>query len=96
MWFSEIVEKDTKGAPLASQLQEAMNNSLQALKICTRCPVRRECFVEGMRKENLDYGIWGGTMSGERLIMAGESIASSDRKGKVAFATKMRARYGYL
>ena len=96
IWFSEVVEKDTRGGPTRAQMDEAISNSLQALEMCARCPIKRECADEGMRKENLDYGIWGGMLSGERLLLAGESIASSDRKNLVSFAKKMRARYGYL
>lgn len=96
IWFAEVVEKDTRGGPTRAQLDKAMSDSLEALEICARCPIRKECGDEGMRKVNLDYGIWGGMLSGERLILAGESIASSDRKNLVSFAKKMRARYGYL
>lgn len=96
LWYSEAVEKDTRGGPTRAQLDEAMNNSLQALEICSRCPIRKQCADEGMRPENLDMGIWGGMMSGERMILAGKKITKSDDKNAVAFAKKMRARYGYL
>ena len=96
LWFSEAVEKDTRGGPTRAQMDEAMSNSLQALEICSRCPIRKECADEGMRPENLDMGIWGGMMSGERMTLAGKKITKSDDKNAVAFARKMRARYGYL
>lgn len=95
LWFSEVVEKESRGAPNKQQLEVAMSNSLEALEICARCPIRKTCGDEGMRPENLDTGIWGGMMSGERLLLAGKKIASSNDKNAVAFAKKMRARYGY-
>lgn len=96
LWFSSAVEKDTRGGPTRAQMDEAMSNSLQALELCSRCPIRKECADEGMRPENLDMGIWGGMMAGERMTLAGKKITKSDDKNAVAFAKKMRARYGYL
>jgi hypothetical protein len=96
LWYSEGVEKGTRGGPTKEQMELQVQRSYQALIICSSCPTKSSCYEEGMRKENLDEGIWGGTMAGERLLTAGEPILSSDRKNKVSFAKKMRARYGYL
>jgi hypothetical protein len=96
LWYSEGVDKGSRGGPTSAMVEEQMQRSYKALQICSACPNRASCYEEGMRKENLDWGIWGGTMAGERLVTAGASILSSDRKNKVSFAKKMRARYGYL
>lgn len=48
-------------------------NIAEAKRICSECPVKKECLAEGMRDENLitgnilDGSIWGGLMLGERL-----------------------------
>lgn len=96
LWYSEGVDKHTRGGPTKAQVEVQMKRSYEALKICSGCPNKEPCYDEGMRKENLDWGIWGGTMAGERLLTAGATILSSDRKNKVSFAKKMRERYGYL
>lgn len=94
LWFSsEVEDLGRRGGPTRAQLDEKFNKSLQALRICNACPIKADCLEEGMRRENLDYGIWGGTLSGERLLKAGEPIYSSERKNKVSFAKQMRERY---
>lgn len=37
--------------------------------ICRTCPVQSECLEEGMRPENIGFGIWAGTTPAERLQM---------------------------
>jgi hypothetical protein len=97
LWFSEEVEDlGRRGGPTKKQKQDNINKSLQALSICGKCEVKDLCLQEGMRKENLDYGIWGGKMSGERLLMANQPIQSSDRINKVLFANKIREITGEL
>lgn len=96
MWHSEVAEAETRGHPTKKALQKAEELTWQALEICARCPARQQCFNEGMKNENLENGVWGGSMSGERLLLSGKKITKSDNKNAIAFARKMRARYGYL
>jgi hypothetical protein len=42
-----------------------------ALAICKSCDKKAECLEEGMKPENINFGIWGGLLSGERLISVG-------------------------
>jgi hypothetical protein len=44
----------------------------RAIAECYACPNQAECLDEGMLPKNLSYGIWGGRLAGERLIMADE------------------------
>jgi hypothetical protein len=45
-----------------------------ALAICKSCDKKVECLEEGMKPENINYGIWGGLMAGERLAKVGVKI----------------------
>jgi hypothetical protein len=48
-----------------------------------------------MKDENLDNGIWGGALSGERLLASGRmDIRSQDRKNRIAFAQRVRQAQG--
>ena len=89
LWFSEI-ESDSKGRPSNAELRVAINNSRQALAICKVCPVKDECLTEGMKPENLDHGIWGGTLTGERVVLAGVALNSNTRRANVRFAHRVR------
>lgn len=96
LWFSEEIEDlGRRGGPTTEQKKVNVERSLLALSICNKCEVKDICLEEGMRKENLDYGIWGGKMSGERLVMANEPILSSHRVNKVIFSTKIRRIQGW-
>jgi hypothetical protein len=90
LWFSDSIESDRQGRPVKAIVVEAIRNSRQALAICKACPVKDECLVEGMLPENIDYGIWGGTLSGERLLLAGVAINNDTRRANVRFAHKIR------
>lgn len=54
------------------KMQALANEISRAISLCNSCPKQAECLEEGMRPENLAYGIWGGRLAGERLIMADE------------------------
>lgn len=69
-----------------------LNNVIRAITICSYCPATKACKVEGMKPENIDYGVWGGTLSGERLLEAGEPIDTIDRAQAIALVTKVRER----
>lgn len=42
-----------------------------ALDLCKSCPIQEQCLEIGMQKKNLPYGIWGGTLPGDRMLSAG-------------------------
>ena len=67
LWFPEQPEHRPsiiKNVALATEINEA-------LSICRTCPKIDDCYEEGMKPENISYGIWGGTMAGERLLSSG-------------------------
>lgn len=71
LWFTEM----PRGKPNINTTVTTSEKVKEALLICdTICPVRQECLVEGMKPENLPYGIWGGKLSGERLSDAGYQL----------------------
>lgn len=41
------------------------------IALCNSCPVKDECLAQGMTRDNLPYGIWGGKLAGQRLLAAG-------------------------
>jgi hypothetical protein len=41
-----------------------------AINMCSRCPIQQDCLKEGMKPENLAYGIWGGLLAGQRIAIA--------------------------
>lgn len=96
LWYSEGSDDGRRGGNVELRMANNMQRSYEALRLCNACPSKDSCAKEGMRPENLDFGIWGGTMAGERLVKAGVPILSSENKNKVAFARRMREKYGYL
>jgi len=69
-----------------------LNNVMRALTICSYCPATKACKAEGMKPENIDHGVWGGTLSGERLLEAGEPLDTERRLQAVALVVKVRER----
>ena len=93
LWYSEGEVGAGRGGNMEIKVIKNMERSRQAIDICNACPSKSTCLAEGMRKENLDWGIWGGLMAGERLLLAKEPINRSERKNRVAFAKRVRERY---
>jgi hypothetical protein len=44
-----------------------------------------------MKENNLDYGIWGGMLPGERIALADTAKASTDRKARMTTAINIRS-----
>lgn len=51
---------------------EALENYTYALRTCEGCPVRLRCLDVGLQPENLEHGIYGGTLPVERRQMLGK------------------------
>jgi len=92
LWFSDVPTKEGPGKPTRSDLKIMFDNSLEALRICNACPVSDECLEIGMLPDNVDHGIWGGKLSGERLQLSGVNMTTNDRLNKVLFAKHIRNR----
>jgi hypothetical protein len=88
LWFSDVLETEGGRAKL-SYIKEMIENTQQAVAICNTCPVKQACFDEGMKPENIDHGIWGGSLSGERILISKVTITEL-RKPNVKFAKQFR------
>lgn len=67
-WFPE----PPQGRPSDADMIALASETRRAIAECYACPNQAECLDEGMLPKNLSYGIWGGRLAGERLIMADE------------------------
>lgn len=88
-WFPEI----PRGRPHQSIVDRIAIDVRFALEICEWCPFKYICGEEGMKRENLPYGIWGGKMAGERLIEAGHQLQDfsqeSEERKAIEFTIRM-------
>ena len=82
-WFPTI-------PPTGGNIQTIMRNLAPevryAIGLCSTCPVSKTCLEEGMKPENLAYGIWGGLLPAQRIAIAKEKgidyRADSHNKGR--------------
>lgn len=77
MWHPDI----PRGNLGVKGRQELRSRTLAAIAICNSCPVQKECLAEGMLDENLPWGIWGGKLAGERIIMSGKKYNKGSDEG---------------
>jgi hypothetical protein len=92
LWWNDYPDNEnTSGRTTKLNTNKSIKDSRLALRICDRCPSKSACLDEGMRPENLEWGIWGGLTSGERLVRANAVGASDYRRHKVRFANLIRA-----
>lgn len=67
-WFPTV----PNGGRPATILKRMVPEIKYAIGLCNSCPVQDRCLEEGMKPENLAFGIWGGTLAGQRISMAKE------------------------
>ena len=91
LWWNDYPDTESSGRATKADTNKSIKDSRLALRICDRCPSKSACLAEGMRPENLEWGIWGGLTSGERLVRANAVGASHHLKHKVRFANLIRA-----
>jgi hypothetical protein len=89
MWFPEI----PKGTSSHKTMKTLSNSILDALEICSGCPRKKECLEEGMRKENLPYGIWGGVLASDRVIISGVKTPVESEPWKALRTHRALARW---
>ena len=93
LWFAGEVDLADPTSSVNTNSLEArrqVENAITALSICRNCPAKDNCLEIGKIGDALDYGIYGGTMAGERLAMVGMSMKGSTNRNKLAFAHKVR------
>ncbi len=94
LWFEDsgdLFEKRLGSSNPNIKFLKRRANMLIAMEICTKCPIRTKCLSEGMKEENLDYGIWGGLLPGERILLADTAKGSTDRKARIQTALNIRS-----
>ena len=89
LWFPEM----PRGRPNPSVIRKVAKQVILALEVCESCPFRYPCGDEGMKPENLPFGIWGGKMAGERLVEKGHQMQDfpreSDERKAIEFTIRM-------
>ena len=93
MWFAGEVDitdpnSSVNGSSQATKLE--VDRAITALSVCKNCPAKDDCLELGKHGQQLYFGIYGGTMAGERLAMMGRVTKNSLIKQKVSFAHKVR------
>ena len=94
LWFEDsgdLFEKRLGSKNPNLKFKQRVENILEAIAICNKCPIRTDCLSEGMKENNLDYGIWGGTLPGERIAMADTAKASRERIQRMVVAPHIRS-----
>jgi hypothetical protein len=67
----------------------------RALTLCGTCPVRDKCLEVGLSDLEINTGIWGGMLPGERIIAkhgASRRGTAQRAKMKTAFAVRQRVK----
>ena len=93
LWFAGEVDLTDPSSSVNTNSQATkleVEKAIKALSICKNCPAKDNCLELGKRGEQIYFGIYGGTMAGERLLMVGRSMKNSTNKNKLAFARKVR------
>lgn len=88
LWFSDITSRNGQLNPTAWQLY--LKRVGLALAICEGCPMKDPCLTEGLKSDNVEHGIWGGKLPGERIVMSGLPSTSTRRQSFISMATKVR------
>jgi hypothetical protein len=92
LWFSDTPDQlpGKRGVVTTETKHKMVARTVAALSICAICPAKKACLEEGMKPQNLEYGVWGGTLPGERIVLTNRSLNSSDTVNRIAFAKQVR------
>lgn len=77
-WYPEV----GRGQPGRNRMLPLVKEANRAIALCYSCPKQEECLDEGMKPENLAFGIWGGILAGERVIMTGKRFNKLSDEGR--------------
>ena len=86
-WFPEI----SRGARTEKNTAALVAETRRALILCNACPKKAECLEEGMKHENLGFGIWGGMLAGERVILSGRTFNKLSDQGRALISYRVLA-----
>jgi hypothetical protein len=93
LWFAgeiDLLSTNTSVNANSPIAKAEVEKAIAALSVCKNCPAKDNCLQLGSQGTQIYYGIYGGTMAGERLVVAGMSIKNATNKNKIAFARKVR------
>jgi hypothetical protein len=96
LWFAGEADRDDNEKWTNNKEQKARANAevdkaISALMVCRNCPAKDNCLELGMRgTPQIHFGIYGGTMPGERIVMLGKTTKNKYNENKVNFARKVR------
>ena len=93
LWFAGEIDLTNTNSSVntnSSATKLEVDKAIVALSICKSCPAKDNCLEIGKRGDQLYFGIYGGTMAGERLLQANRSMKNATNKNKLAFARKVR------
>ena len=77
-WFPDI----GRGMPTPARMTALGEETGRAIALCNSCAKQEECLDEGMKPENLAFGVWGGMLAGERVIMSGQRFNKLSDEGR--------------
>jgi hypothetical protein len=84
-WFPEVPQgnfSNTKKEKIGSEMR-------RALALCNSCNQKETCLEEGMKEQNLSYGIWGGMLAGERVMLTGYNFPKMTDQGKALISYRV-------
>jgi hypothetical protein len=84
MWFPEVPQ----GGVSQKKMMALGTSIAKAINICNRCPKQEACLDEGMKDENLAYGIWGGMIAGDRVIASGKRFRKLSDEGRALISRR--------
>lgn len=84
MWFPEVPQ----GGVSQKKMMALGTSIAKAINICNRCPKQEACLNEGMKDENLAYGIWGGMIAGDRVIASGKRFRKLSDEGRALISRR--------
>lgn len=84
-WFPDIPQ----GARSERNTAKLVAETRRALTLCNLCPKKAECLEEGMEHENLGFGIWGGMLAGERVMLSGKTFTKLSDQGRALISYRV-------
>jgi hypothetical protein len=84
-WYPEVPQ----GTPSPKRLGPIGIEIGKAIALCNSCPMQEECLDQGMQPENLAFGIWGGMLAGERVIMTGKRFNKLSDEGRALISYRV-------
>lgn len=84
-WFPEVPQ----GRSSIAKMRALGAETARAIKMCDSCPYQDECIDEGMKPENLAFGIWGGMLAGERVISTGKRFNKLSDEGRALISYRV-------